>query len=320
MQGSRSKRGVSSQRRVGPVPAKLATAVALVLFVMTAVCATASAQERTSLPGSLSFLSADGDPPPALLGRGLAGDWDHVVQVTSWLRYKPPRRRVVYLLGGSATRESVISESAWAAQLRRLTGKSATTYVCATSCQTFAEDALIVSRLPKGRGSVLISVGTSRFNMLHASASLPRRIRRTPPRPWYQHHYDTKTSLPYAQKRARVSAWIEDSYPLFQARYEDRLADLARVIDACKARGLRVALLEMPLNLPVIGDDFHDALATYRQACLSLANERGIKYIRFVSGVGLKSTDFYDLQHLLPSGRAKWQSRLSRELLRKHLI
>ena len=37
----------------------------------------------------------------------MVSDWDHVVQVVSWLRYRLPQRRVVYLLGGSATRESV---------------------------------------------------------------------------------------------------------------------------------------------------------------------------------------------------------------------
>ena len=228
---------------------------------------------------------------------------------------------MVYLLGGSATRESVISESDWAAQLRTLTGRTATTFVCSTSCQTFVEDALIVSKLPKGRGTVLISVGTTRFVMVHQPASLPRySLRRTPPAPWYQHHYDRRSSLPYAEKRRRVRAWVHDSYPLFQARYQDRLVELEKVIEACETRGLRPALLEMPLNLPVIGDDFDEALSTYRKACLDLANEHDIDYIRFVSGIGLRGTDFYDLQHLLPSGRGKWQARLSRELVRKKLL
>jgi sugar phosphate isomerase/epimerase len=157
--------------------------------------------------------------------------------------------------------------------------------------------------------------------MLHDSAALPRHsIRRNPPAPWYQHHYDARTSLRKAEKRRRVRAWVEDSYPVFQSRYEDRMSELEEVVEACEARGLGVALLEMPLNLPVIGDDFDDALATYRKGCLDLANEHDIAYIRFVSGIGLRGNDFYDLQHLLPSGRAKWQARLSRELIRKHIL
>ncbi len=266
-------------------------------------------------------MAEDGILSSALVGRGMVSDWDHVVQVVSWLRYRPPQRRVVYLLGGSATRESVTSESAWAAQLSRLTGRSATTFVCASSCQTFEEDVLIVKALPRYRGSVLISVGTSRFNMLHPPALLPPySIRRTAPVPWYQHHYDRKPSFSYAQKRRAVRDWLEDRYPVFLTRYQARLADLEKVIEACEARGLRAALLDMPLNLPVIGDDFDEALATYRRACLELADKHGIEYIRFVSGIGLQDKDFHDLQHLLPSGRSKWQARLSRELLRKGLI
>jgi hypothetical protein len=267
------------------------------------------------------LVERDGIVPTTLQGRGMVGNWDHVVQVVSWLRYRPPRRRVVYLLGGSATRESVASESAWAAQLTRMTGRSATTFVCASSCQTFEEDARIVKALPRYRGTVLISVGLSRFNMLHPPALLPRySTRRTAPVPWYQHHYDLKASFSYAQKRRAVREWMEDRYAVFLARYQARLADLEKVIAACEARGLRVALLEMPLNLPVVGDDFDEPLATYRSACLELAGKHGIKYISFVSAIGLQNRDFHDLQHLLPSGRSKWQARLSRELLRKGLI
>ncbi len=298
---------------------QLATAVGLVGLVLTALSAPAFATPApVALPDSPSWLSSGGALPPP---RGMVSDWDHIRQVCSWLRHRPPRRQVLYLVGGSATRESVISESGWAAQLSRLSGKPAQTFVCATSCQTFAEDALIANRLPKGRGTVLIGVGVSRFVMLHKPASLPQAsVRRTPPAPWYEHHYDRRTSLPYKEKRRLAAAWVDVSYPVFQQRYQYGLAELGAAIDACQARGLRVALLEMPLNVAVVGHDFDGALAAYRQACRDLADERGIQYLDFVSDAGLKATDFFDLQHLLPPGRAKWQRRLSVELVRKHLI
>ena len=297
-------------------------AIAFFTFLLTALLVSAPAARASSgAPGIKALVADDGILSSALEGRGTVGDWDHVVQVCSWLRYRLPQRRVVYLLGGSATRESVTSESAWAAQVSRLTGKSATTFVCATSCQTFEEDLLIVKQLPRYRGSVLISVGTSRFNMLHLPAVLPSyAIRRTAPVPWNQHHFDRRPILSYAQKRRAVRDWLEDRYPVFLSRYEARLVDLEKVIEACQARGLRVALLDMPLNLPAIGDDWDEALKTYRRACLALAEKHGIEYIRFVSGIGLQSKDFHDLQHLLPSGRSKWQARLSRELVRNRLI
>jgi len=296
-------------------------AVALFTVLLTVLLVPVPAAHASGAFGIDPLVEREGVVPTALLGRGMIGDWDHVVQVVSWLRYRPPRRRVVYLLGGSATRESVVSESAWAAQLTRLTGRSATTFVCASSCQTFEEDARIVKALPRYRGTVLISVGLSRFNMLHPPALLPRySIRRTAPVAWYQHHYDLKASFSYAKKRLAVSEWMEDRYAVFLARYQARLADLEKVIVACEARGLRVALLEMPLDLPVVGDAFDEPLATYRGACLELADKHGIKYIDFLSAIGLQNKDFHDLQHLLPSGRSKWQARLSRELLRKDLI
>ena len=323
MQGSPGKpTRTSARRRLGAVASKLATAAGLIVFALTAMSAPASATSAPAgLPDSLSCLSADGDLPPTPYGRGQISDWGHVEQVAGWLRYSPPRRGVVYLIGGSATRESVTSETNWEAQLGRLTGRPATTFVCATSCQTFVEDALIVKDLPRDRGTVLLSVGTSRFIMLHKPASLPQHsVRRTPPPPWYQHHYDTRTSLPYKEKRRLVAAWVDVSYPVFLERYQDRLTELAAAINACQAQGLRVALLDMPLNLPVIRHDFDDALATYRKGCQDLADEQGIQYLDFGSSAGLTGTDFYDLQHLLPAGRAKWQRRLSLELLHKHLI
>ena len=79
-------------------------------------------------------------------------------------------------------------------------------------------------------------------------------------------------------------------------------------------------MLEMPLNLPVIGDAFDDARAQYQKGCLDLAAKYDIKYVRFVSKIGLRGTDFYDLRHLLPPGRRKWQTRLSRELVLRDLL
>jgi hypothetical protein len=276
---------------------------------------------RAAEDSSVASFSPSGDVPLVVLqARGMASDWTHVVQVVSHLRYTP-KRRVVYLLGGSATRESVESESDWAAQIRRFTGTPVSTFVLATSCQTFEEDALIVQALPRGRGGVLISVGTSRFNMLHEPDAIPARtVRRNPPVIWYQHHYDGRRRLSRVAKQARVDDWLEHRYASFQEHFQDQLTALEKVIEACEERGLKCALLDMPMNTPFIGDAFSEAVKTYRASCLELAQKHGITFIRFVSGIGLLDSDFYDLQHLLKSGRAKWQTRLSREVLRKHLL
>jgi hypothetical protein len=256
-----------------------------------------------------------------LLSSGTVSEWDHVLQVVAWLRYRLPQRRVVYLFGGSAARESIVSESSWKAQLMAVSGKSAVTYVVSSRCQTFPEDLRIVNQLPKERGVALISVGTTRFSMLHKSASVPSTsIRTSPPGPWYQHHYDGSVRLTGAEKRQLVRIWVRDRYGVFLSRYPDRLVELDQLVQACKARGLRPVLLEMPLNLPVIGHAFDDARVLYQRGCMSLAAKYEIKYLRFVSRIGLRGSDFYDLQHLLPSGRSKWQARLSRELVWNKLL
>jgi hypothetical protein len=317
VRGETISRSRAGNGRAAPGSAWWLAAVTLLAFALAVGFAPAASAEECQW--SPAFVESSSEA--AAVPRGAVGEWTHVVQVLSWLRYRPPERRVVYLLGGSAARESVTSESGWAAQLRSLTGRSATTYVCSTRCQTFIEDELIVSKLPKKRGTVLIGVGTSRFLMHHESRSLPRSsIRRTPPEAWYQHHYDNRAALSNDEKRQLASDWVSDRYPAFQAIFQDRLAELTKVIETCEARGLRPALLELPLNLEVVGDDFDEALKTYRQACLDLAKEHDIPYLRFVSSVGLQSSDFHDLQHLLKSGRAKWQARLSRQLRYYHLL
>lgn len=258
---------------------------------------------------------------PQPLGAAAVSDWGHVLQVVAWLRYRTPQRRVVYLFGGSAARESVVSESSWAAQVRAVSGRSAVTYVVAKRCQIYVEDTRIVNQLPKGRGVALISVGPTRFTMLQEPASVPRNSTRSrPPGPWYQHHYDWRPRLSAAEKRRLVRVWVRDRYGVFLSRYPDRLVELDQLIQACLARGLRPVLLEMPLNLPVIGHAFDDARVMYAGGCLELAAKYDIEYIRFVSKIGLRGTDFYDLQHLLPSGRSKWQTRLSHELVSRKLL
>ena len=111
--------------------------------------------------------------------------------------------------------------------------------------------------------------------------------------------------------------WLEDRYAVFLARYEARLADLEKVIEACEARGLRVALLEMPLNLPVDRRRLRRGARDLPQARVSSSPTSTASSTSASSpAIGLQNKDFHDLQHLLPSGRSKWQARLSRELVR----
>jgi hypothetical protein len=230
-------------------------------------------------------------PLAARGARGLASDWGHACEVTEWLRYRTPPRHVAYVLGGSASRESVTTEPDWSGDLsRRLGGRPAAGYVMSSSCQTFVEDARIIGALPRDRGTALIMVGLTRFYTVHVNETVPATgIRKTPPRPWYQHHYDTRAPLPLAEKRRLVENWRPRHLTGFGDYYPSTLEDLGAAVDACKERGIRPVLVEMPANMAAIGHAFDDVRAVYQDGCRALAAERGIAYLDVNASLGLRA-------------------------------
>ncbi len=297
-------------------PLLLAAVCILSALAPAASAAAADAAAPTAEPPA--SLSA---PSVARGARGLAGDWGHVCQVAGWLRYRKPPRRVVYVLGGSSSRECVTAESTWSRDLRRrLGGKPAAGYVMSSSCQTFIEDARIIKALPRGRGVAVIMVGLTRFYTVHVNATISTAVRTSPPKPWYQHHYDTRSPLPLRDKRTLVANWRPRHLDGFTHYYPQTLQDLDAVVQACIDKGIRPVLVEMPANLAAIRKDFDDVRAIYQDGCRTLAKEHGIAYLDFNDSLGLRARDFFDLWHLLPAGRAMWQNRLSRQLVNKHLL
>jgi hypothetical protein len=311
--------GAGSAVAAAAVAVLTAILLALLLLPVSVARATDVGADPVEPPASRAADLTSASPQAR--GVGWVSDWGHVLQVVDWLRYRPPPSRVVYLFGGSAARESVVSERSWAAQLGTVSGSPVVTYVVAKRCQTFVEDKLVVDQLPEGRGVALISVGATRITMEHDPAPVHSSATRSlPPGPWYQHHYDTFPALSAAEKRGLVTAWLRNRYGQFVSRYPEKLVEIDELIQACLERGLQPVLLEMPLNLPVVGHAFDEVRAMYAAGCLELATKYDIEYIRFVSKIGLRGTDFYDLQHLLPSGRSKWQTRLSQELVSRELL
>ena len=52
-------------------------------------------------------------------------------------------------------------------------------------------------------------------------------------------------------------------------------------------------------------------MGRYSRACLELSARYDIPFVSFVTGAGLTSRDFYDNAHLVETGRAKYQRKLS---------
>jgi hypothetical protein len=290
---------------------------AIALLVTAAAAAagiTASAFDGRSEVPAAPFAASAGVP--------LVDDLTHVKEVRAYLNglTSPITPPLVYSMGDSTTRESVVSEAKWAAEVLRLGGPEVQPYVLAMRNQTFPLDRVVADGLPSEPAVVLIGVGLSRFTNapsadptlgepLDAAASLS---------PWRQHRYSAADMLTAAEKRAEVKRWLTRRYPLFKQNRAANLAMLRALVQACRQRGWQVALVDMSVNKAVVGDAFDAPIDRYRADCTRLAREEGIRYLRFTSVVSGKSANFRDLIHLVGNGptggRTRWQVRLAAEV------
>ena len=225
-----------------------------------------------------------------------------------------PKVPVVYLLGGSSARDSTGSNRSWAAEVRRLGGTRVRAYNLATSAETYARDITVVNDLPALPSIVLIGVSLGRYTQTPVAVvtgSVDSAAIRSLKRP---HHHGPHV-LSDTQKRSLVQAWLAARYPLFEKNFAGNAAELDQLITACQARDLHPVLLELPLNLKIVGHAFDKPRITYRDSCRAQAKKYGIPKINLLPKVHLVSSDFYDLVHLVKPGRVKWQLRLSKTVV-----
>lgn len=114
----------------------------------------------------LSRVVANGDyvtiPEERLLRQG-GDDAVHISYTVSALKRQRPRQLPVYLVGGSATRESIVSERAVAREIRQKLGIFVEAHSLAGNSQSFADDLAIIENLPAGKAVIVIGVGVERF-------------------------------------------------------------------------------------------------------------------------------------------------------------
>jgi hypothetical protein len=272
--------------------------------------------------------------PPAVASAGV-DDWRHtweVVQLVNALQEqpKPPDGAMVYYLGDSIGRESTISDASWTKTLTRraaAVGKArAFGYTLSGHNQTFGMDEEIVDRLPsrlagQPRGILIIGVGISRFigpptPMQPASVDPPAPGELPALSPWRQHLYDGRAPLSAAGKRELVPRWMDRRWAGFKANRAKNLRAVDRLIEAARKKGLRPVLLDLPLNVAIVGHGLDKPRLSIRSGCTALARKHRIRYVRFNSAIGLPSAAFWDLHHLLGPGYKRWQARLSGELVK----
>ncbi len=231
----------------------------------------------------------------------------------------PPGTQAVYLLGGSSARECLESNAAWAAAIRAAGGPEVLAVDLGATNQSFSADRRLVRGMPKD-SVVLIGVSLGRYTSpppralgdkpldAEARAALAGQVE-------VRHRYSEKRIQTDERKGEILDLWLAERYELYRRNYEANHEELERLVRACRDRGLRVALLELPLNLEFVGDRLDDPRDTYREDCRRLAAVSGVPFLAFVEEVGLRNTDFYDLMHLVEPGREKWQARLAEEVV-----
>jgi hypothetical protein len=239
-------------------------------------------------------------------------DWRHVESTLKTLDRRPPGVPVVVLLGGSAARECITTEPAWSAQIAALGGGRVRAFNLGSSSQAFKNSRTIVNALPAVPTIVLIGLNVGRYTSIP-----PRSVPPAAPAPargagvYDSHRFHMGDQLSDAAKRSIVRTWLVVKYPRFKARYAGNAAVLRELIALCQDKGFYPVLVELPLNLRIVGRSWDAARDRYRRGARSAARDYGIPYDDFIARIGLVSSDFVDVSHLVEPGRAKYQRRLS---------
>lgn len=242
-------------------------------------------------------------------------DWARVMKAVAWMRAVSPNRPVVVLLGGSAARESTISDASWRAQIERRGGPASLAWNMGSRNRTMAQNLAIVRALPKVPTVVLIGVNLGAFISAQktASISLPSPAPTAEPSLQQPHQYSADRTLSASRKKALVAKWLRERYPIFTRNFSTSSGVLDTLIRVCQKRGYTPVLYELPRNTQIIGSSLRAPTARYRTKCRKLAERYDIPYINNVSKAAIPNAHFYDLWHLVEPGRKVWQKLLSAE-------
>ena len=235
------------------------------------------------------------------------------------MRAEAPTKPVVVLLGGSAARESTISDSSWRSQIVAAGGPETLAWNMGSRNRTMAQNLAIVKKLPKVPTVIYVGINLGSFTSTQKSASisLPSPAPSAGEIPLQQPHaYKASKILSTTKKKALVREWLAKRYPVYKANFS-RNADLleqilkycATVKDENGKRLFRPVLLELPRNSAVIGSSLNAPTTKYRDKCKQLAAKYKVKWVPQLAS--LPNSNFYDLWHLVEPGRKVWQGKLS---------
>jgi len=130
-----------------------------------------------------------------------------------------------------------------------------------------------------------------------------------------RHRVDDKPPRSVERKQRFVKAWYRVRYPAFEQNLAMNVDMLDRLVARSRERGLHAVLVELPINIDIVGDQFDRPEAQYRPQVRRLARKYGVPYLDFNDELAIPDAYFYDLQHLTKTGRPIWQKRLAQELV-----
>jgi hypothetical protein len=242
-----------------------------------------------------------------------------VLAALAYMRADVPTKPVVVLLGGSAARESTISDSSWRDQIVAGGGPETLAWNMGSRNRTMAQNLAIVKTLPKVPTIVYVGVNLGSFTSpaRSASISLPSPAPGEDAISLQQYHaYKASKVFSPDKKKALVREWLTRRYPVYKANFANNAALLEKLIKACAAVKdeddkplFRAVLLELPRNSKAIGSSLNAPTTKYRDKCRRLAAKYKVKWVPQLAS--LPSSSFYDLWHLVEPGRKVWQTRLS---------
>jgi len=281
---------------------------------------------------------------PALLGvqwlftSGVLRSGEDTFTYTSWVvgkaQHGPTGTPGIYLLGGSSARESIVSGDALAAEIAALGGPRVAAYDLGSSNQTFTESLAVVDSVPDTPAWLIVGVNLGRFTATkeHQYTILPG-IRSfvthwarqhgpallegaSPSTEYGLHRYSAETRRSDGQKERLVKVWNTLRRPVFEQNVHANLQTLEVLLEHARKRGVRVVLLELPLNEEIVRGRFGAAQRQYQEPARALARKYGVPWVDLNQTLNIPSTDFQDLSHLIAPGRVIWQHALAKQLAR----
>ena len=247
-------------------------------------------------------------------------DWERVLAALAYMRAETPTKPVVVLLGGSAARESTISDSSWRGQIVAEGGPETLAWNMGSSNRTMAENLAIVKKLPRVPTIIYVGINLGAFTSANKSATiaLPSPAPGAGDIPLQQYHaYKASQDLQHGRRRRRsCECGSPNGTPCTRGTsagtpglLEQILKYCATVEDENGKRLFRPVLLELPRNSAVIGSALNAPTTKYRDKCKQLATRHKIKWVPQLAS--LPNSSFYDLWHLVEPGRKVWQDKLS---------